>query len=95
MFAPFLPSDGLTVKDFATREVEPLDKEVEQVCVSMCVCTCERVCAHGCVRMSEDCERGTRIGERYTFTHTRMCVCVYACTCLELLSPLSYTHTHT
>jgi len=33
MFAPFLAADGLTVKDFATREVEPLDKEVEQVCV--------------------------------------------------------------
>jgi len=31
MFAPFLAADGLTVKDFATREVEPLDKEVEQI----------------------------------------------------------------
>jgi len=31
MFAPFLAADGLTVSEFVHREVEPLDKEVEQV----------------------------------------------------------------
>jgi hypothetical protein len=31
MFAPFLAADGLTVKEFVHREVEPLDKEVEQI----------------------------------------------------------------
>ena len=30
MFAPFLAADGLTVSEFVHREVEPLDKEVEQ-----------------------------------------------------------------
>ena len=37
MFAPFLAADGLTVKDFVHREVEPLDKEVEQIQI-MAVC---------------------------------------------------------
>jgi ubiquitin thioesterase protein OTUB1 len=31
MFAPFLAADGLTVSEFVHREVEPLDKEVEQI----------------------------------------------------------------
>jgi hypothetical protein len=31
MFSPFLEAEGLTVKDFCNREVQPLDKEVEQV----------------------------------------------------------------